>query len=451
MDLLYPRLYLRMAIYIGATLVAFVLAGAVILTLIASFELEGYVAARDKTLAKEAASVLADGGPDALQAWLAEDPDIPTDVTIYILDQDSRDIYGRELPAEIRNFVREFVIESDNSDSPNYLPLRLSAQLIGPDGQVYAFLPIPESIGIRGSPAMIIGLVAVALLVIASVAWLIASRFGRPIDELQSAVQELTSGHIEARVPDNITNRHDELGKLAADFNLMADQLQSLIDNREQLMQEMSHELRSPLARLQASLALAALRQNLDATELGRIEREIATIDRTIGEMLRFSRLDAPVKNPRRLTRIGKLLRELVEVEEVEARARRCRLDLQAESNLQVIGNIDLLRSGFENIIRNAIRYAPENSSVDIRATLEEAEIVVRISDRGPGVPEEFLDRIFEPFFRVNQGEADTGGTGLGLAIAQRAFKGFGGTITAARRAEGGLEFTIRLPAANLA
>ena len=270
MDLPYPRLYLRMAIYIGATLAAFVLAGAAILALIASYELEGYVATRHSSLGREAADVLAMGGQPALQQWLAEEARIPPDVSVFILDQASQDIFGRQLPGEFANFVRSYVVTPADMSESNYRPLRLAPQLVGPDGQVYSFLVLPKTIGIRGSLSTLLGLITVAVLVISSVAWLIASRFGRPIGELQAAVRQLASGHIDARVPTTISGRRDELGALAADFNSMANQLQSLMDSREQIMQEMSHELRSPLARLQAALALAAHHQKFGDTEIGR-------------------------------------------------------------------------------------------------------------------------------------------------------------------------------------
>lgn len=452
MDLPYPRLYLRMALYISAALVAFILIGAAILALIASYELEGYVATRHSSLGHEAADVLSAGGRPALQRWLAEEARIPPDVSVFVLDHDSQDIFGRPLPGEFANFVRNFVVTAADESASNYRPLRLAPQLVAADGQVYSFLVIPKTIGVWGSPATFFGLIAVALLVIGSVAWLIASRFGRPIGELQAAVRQLASGHIDARVPTAISGRRDELGALAADFNSMADRLQGLMDSRDQLMQEMSHELRSPLARLQASLALASHRQKLDEAEREQIETEIRRIDRTIGEMLRFSRLDTQVTIVHRLIRIGKLLRDLVQVAEVEAQARGCRLALVADENLQVVGDLDLLRSGLENILRNAIRYAPPDSCVDLSAHQKDGNIVVQISDRGPGVPEQYLSKIFEPFFRVKSDDGDeTAGSGLGLAIAQRALEVLGGSIIATARDGGGLTFTITMPTADLA
>jgi len=449
-DLQYSRLYVRMAIYIGATLIAFIVIGAVILALIASYELEGYVTTRQSSLGVEAAGVLAAGGRPALRQWLVDESSIRPDVSIFILNHDSHDILGRPLPAEFANFIRKFVTPSVDGANSNYRPMQLAPQIVAPDGEAYALLVLPKTIGLWGSPATLIGLIAVALIVIGSVAWLLASRFGRPIGQMQITVRRLASGFSDARIPKEISGRRDELGALAADFNAMADQLQTLTEGREHLMQEMSHELRSPLARLQASLALTAHRQKLSDVEREQIEREVRRIDRTIGEMLRFSRLDAPVTIVHRLIRVRKLLRELVKVEEVEAQAQGCRIELTSERNLQVTGDSDVLRSGFENVLRNAIRYAPPNSSVEIAARKVGNRIIVTIDDRGSGVPEKYLDRIFEPFFRVNTGVAAADGSGLGLAIARKAFEVLGGSIQAAPRAGGGLTVTITLPAADL-
>jgi two-component system OmpR family sensor kinase len=450
MDLPYPRLYFRMAVYIGATLIAFILVSAVILVMIATYELQGYVETRQSALGYDAARVLQEGGRDALENWLENEAEVPADVSVFILSRDSEDILGRTLPIEYANFVRNSVIGVTEEPGSNFRPLRLAPELIGPDGQIYSFLVLPNSFHLWGSLAAYAGVIAVALIVIGSVAWLIAGAFGRPIGELQIAVRQLASGQIDARVPAAISNRRDELGALAADFNTMATQLQSLIDSREQLMQEMSHELRSPLARLQASLALASHRNSFGAKERAQIDAEVQSIDRTIGEMLRFSRLDAPGIIARKLLRIDRLLTELVGTEDVEARAQGCEIKLESDRQLTAMGDPDVLRSGFENILRNAIRFSPEGSTIDITARTHDGKIIVQIADRGPGVSEQYLEKLFEPFFRVNSGANDPSGTGLGLAIAQRVFKVHGGTVDAKLRTGGGLVFTIELPAAAL-
>jgi signal transduction histidine kinase len=317
---------------------------------------------------------------------------------------------------------------------------------------------MPKGISLWGSPAITLGLLAVALLVIASVAWLIARAFTRPINELQLAVRELASGDISARVPDTISRRGDELGALAADFNSMADHLADLIEGRESLMREMSHELRSPLARLHAAIALAAERDLLDDAERDRIEMEIGRMNRVIGEMLSYSKLDTAVAPKNQLVRIDKLLSELVAVEEQEAENHGCALKLTTETDLTVLGDSELLASGFENIVRNAIRYAPAGTDVEIEAIRQKSRdrqpgpgnISVSIMDRGPGVAAEHLQDIFEPYFRISTGNHHQDSTGLGLAIVKRVAERHKGNVTASARTGGGLVVTLALPAVSL-
>ena len=451
MQIPYSRLYLRMVLYIGAALVAFSLIAAVSVFSIASYELRGYVAARQSPLAREAAAALDTGGRPGLVEWLQDHLATQPDVSIYVIDGQGQDLLDRPLPVELAGFVRESVApDPRDSAQDNYLEVRLTPQLVAPDGELLSFLLLPKSITLWGSAATRLGLIVAAMLVAGVVALLIARTFGRPIRELQLAVRELASGHVDARVPAIIANRTDELGSLAADFNTMAGRLEQLISGREQLVQEMSHELRSPLARLQAALALASHRQSLTDAERSQIEAEIGLMNRTFGELLRFSSLDAGGTSPPRLLRLGKLLRDLAETEEVEAAAKNCRLEVDAERELTLVGDPDLLRSGFENILRNAIRHAPEGSCVDISARRTSGGFEVQIGDRGPGVGDSELERIFEPFFRAPTTADQSSGSGLGLAIARRVFEAHAGKVAAAPRAGGGLIITVRLPEADM-
>lgn len=446
----YQRLYLRMAFYIGAALLAFIGLAIVSVVAVASFQLESYIATKQSALGKTAANVLASGGRPALEKWLRTDAAVPPDVTIFILDESGTDIFGRRVPPSYANFVRHSVVNAPELPDSNYRPVRLAPQLIGPDKRAYAFLVLPNQITVWGSPATAAGLLIAALLVIATVAWLIARTVGRPIGELQVAVRELALGHTKARVPATITRRRDELGSLAADFNSMADKLAALLASRQQLMGELSHELRSPLARLQAALALAEHRQSIGTAERERIEREVQRMDLVIGDLLRFSRLDAAAAIVRRLVRLDSLLAELVRDEEIEAAAHRCRLALAATPDLEMIGDPQLLRSGFENIVRNAIRHAPPDSVVDVVAKRDGTRLKVTILDRGPGVSPELLTRIFDPYVRAPKSADDSSGTGLGLAIARRVFEVHGGNIVAKPRPGGGLMFSVELPATEL-
>jgi signal transduction histidine kinase len=448
------RIYRRTAVHIGVALAAFIVLGAAALASIAAYELRGYIETRHSSLGKEAAAVLASGDRSALQAWLRTEAAIPDDVNVFILDTESQDILGRKIPEAYSDFIQTSVIDGSDAATSTYRPVRLAPELVGPDNQRYFFLVLPKGISIWGSPATLLGLIIAAILVIASVAWVIARSIGRPISGLQLAVAELTAGHTDARVPTTITRRNDELGDLAASFNSMADQLQRLISGREQLMREMSHELRSPLTRLQTAIALAAQHDRLDESERTRVDQEIQRMNQVIGEMLRYSSLDVRVKMQHRLVRIGRLLTELVDIEEVEAAGRGCRINLVAEKDLIVVGDPELLKRGFENILRNAIRFTPPDSTVEVTARLDSKNIVVEVSDRGPGVPAAELEQIFEPYYRasyhVSKNNNQPTGTGLGLAIVKRVFARHSGSVRALLRDGGGLTVRVSLPAAEL-
>ncbi|MBT8441279.1 MAG: HAMP domain-containing protein [Gammaproteobacteria bacterium] len=446
----YPRLYLRLALYIGAALAVFVLLGAASLALIASYELRGYSLARQSPLAKDAAVILARDGKSGLREWLANGVIENDDFTVFVLNQNSQDLLDRPLPMGLEDFVRESVVARPESTGENYMPVRLAPQLVAPDGEILTFLVLPKGISLWGSPATLFGLIVTALLVTGAIAWLIARIFGRPIVELQRAVRDLASGHADARVPAVIARRTDELGALAADFNRMSRKLNALIVGREQLMQELSHELRAPLARLQAALALAGARNSLTMAEREQVDTEIGRMDKVIGELLRFSRLNTVDVVARRLIRLDALLTDLVETEKVESAARGCRLTLESDAALTMVGDPELLKRGFENILRNAIRFAPRGSEVELAARRGRKGISVTVSDRGPGVPEGYLEQIFEPFVRA-PGVAEGGqSSGLGLAIARRVFELHDGSVEALARAGGGLIIRVNLLEAKL-
>ncbi len=441
----YPALYLRMALYIGAALTAFVIIGALAFAAIAAWELTGYLETRNSEIGRDAA-VAADAGVAGLRDWLSSEAGIPEDTSIYVFDSSGRDILQRPIPDMYSDFVADALEAAAAPESSNFRPVRLTSQVVTPDGRVYSLLIVPRNVTLLGSVATAFGLLGVALVVIAIVAWLIAGRIGRPVWELQQAVRNLAAGDIHARVPDNIAQRRDELGQLASDFNSMAAHLNQLIEGRESLMRELSHELRSPLTRLQAALALASARNRLGEAERQRVDNEISQMNRVIGEILRYSALDASISMQIRLVRIDRLLRRLVEVEEIEARSSNCRLALHTANNLEVAGDPELLQRAFENVLRNAIRYTPAGSTIDIDAGRDAGDIVVSIRDRGPGVPAAMLEKIFEPYARAG---SDNSGTGLGLAIVKRVVERHEGNVRAEVCTDGGLRVTARIPAAD--
>jgi len=445
------KLYQRMALYIGAAIAGFVLLGVASLVLVASQQLQNYLAAREGSLGVEAARVLDKGGQSALRAWMRDPNTLPDGVALYVLDGAGRDLDGKPLPTQYQGFVERFVLAGTRDEAKNFRPIRLAPLLVAPDGQRYAFLLLPERIAPWGSPAALTALILAALIVIAVVAALIARAFGQPISELQSVVRALAGGRITSRAPAALVARRDELGELARDFDAMAAQIERLLASRQQLMRDMSHELRSPLARLQAAIALAERKHPLPQAEHARIVVELDRMNQAIGDVLRLTRLESEPLSSKHLLKLDELLTTLVSDERDEATTREVDLVLENLSAFEVVADPQLLRSGFENVLRNAIRYAPARSAVKVKTSLDledEKTIVVTIEDRGPGVPSEMLERIFEPYTRLSADADDGQGSGLGLAIARRVFEAHGGRITAEIAEPTGLRVRILLPAA---
>ncbi len=372
-----------MALYIGAAIAGFVLLGVASLVLVASQQLRNYLAAREGA---HAADVLESGGPSALRAWMRDPNTFPEGVALYVLDGTGRDLDGKLLPAQYQNFVERFVLAGTRSESDNFRPIRLAPLLVAPDGIRYAFLLLPDRIAPWDSPAALAAVIAIALLVIAVVAAVIARAFGKPITELQLSVRALARGRVAIRKPASVSGRDDEIGALARDFDSMAKQIESLLTSCQQLMRDMSHELRSLLARLQAALALTERKKPLPAPEHQRILTELERMNQAIGDVLRFTRLEAEPIQVKHLLRIDELLTTLVADESDEALTHEVRLELQLEQDLAVVGDPQVLRSGFENVLRNAIRHAPAGSAVEVRARRSDGDsIAISIEDRGPG------------------------------------------------------------------
>ncbi len=280
------------------------------------------------------------------------------------------------------------------------------------------------------------------------------------MERLRLATRQLASGDLNVRVLPALKGRQDDLGLLAADLDTMAERLRLLLEAKQQLLRDVSHELRSPLARLQLALSLARREDGGVERHLARIEREAQRLEALIARTLKLVRLERPVHalEPASVD-VGELLRTIVADVAIEADAQGCLVQVQAQGPLLVSGEEELLRSAFENVIRNAVRYSPADATVGITARRmadegqqgERVEVIVR--DHGPGVPEKDLGLMFEPFYRVDaaRGHGSAAGEGLGLAIAARAVALHGGGIEARNLEAGGLSVTITLPAMSRA
>src|SRR6266571_7471842 len=309
----------------------------------------------------------------------------------------------------------------------------------------------PGPIGPGGIPGMgvFIGIVSSGL-----VCYLLARYLTSPIVRLRAATQKLAAGDLTARAGVPPPGRHDEIAELVRDFDTMADRLETSVKAQARLLNDISHELRSPLARLNVALGLSRQRSGPEAqSALERIELEANRLNELIGRLLTIARLESGDQAMKKVPiRLQELIREIAQDAEFEAQSRKCRVDVTKVDDCMVIGDPSLLRSANENVVRNAIQYTREGTDVQIGLECRQGtygtEAVVKISGSGPGVPAEALDKLFRPFYRIDDARGrQTGGVGLGLAIAERAVRLHGGTIQASNRTEGGLMIEIRLPA----
>jgi two-component system sensor histidine kinase CpxA len=283
-------------------------------------------------------------------------------------------------------------------------------------------------------------LAAVALL-----CWALAARIASPLRDLTRAVERFGSGDLSARVH---SRRHDEIGELSAAFDRMAERIGTLLTAERRLLQDVSHELRTPLARMTFAADLARTAPDREAA-VARLKKEIHRLTSLVGALIEATRAEG---EPSAMTRenilVNALLNQVAEDCRLEAEAHGCRMAIEEDDQTIVLGDPELLRRAFENVLRNAIRYSPEGAAINIgiSATRNLARISVR--DYGQGVPEEALKKIFEPFFRVDDSRASaTGGVGLGLTIADRAIKLQEGRIWA-ENVHPGLKVLFEIPLA---
>ncbi|HVY99883.1 MAG TPA: ATP-binding protein [Dongiaceae bacterium] len=304
-------------------------------------------------------------------------------------------------------------------------------------------------------PELLAAGVAGGLLFSAALAWYLT----RPIRRLRRGFRQLAEGALETRLQPAMGRRRDEIADLAADFDHMAAQLQQLVAGRDQLLHDVSHELRSPLARLQVAIDLARQNPQRMMAALDRVDAESRRLDGLVGELLTLARAEARASAPEfdDYFDLADLLRKVADDARFEAEASGVVINIDlgdrpdAEDEPALRGNAELMRRAIENVVRNALRHSKAGQQVDIALRRDSAAgcYTLRIADQGPGVPDQALDTIFEPFVRLAGGNGEKpapGGFGLGLAIARRAVDAHRGRISAENLKPGGLAVTIRLP-----
>ena len=413
----------------------------------------------------QASEVLARGGLGELKNWLETNKNSIPDRDIFVVGPDGTDILGRRLSQNaarrLEFFSRdEFVNRNEFAGrSGNLRPGRAAPQIVASDGSAYTVLLVPRRPSIFGAlslPAISLAILCIALAVSALTSWWLARHLSAPIRRIQEGARALASENLGAqartapRVSAGFEGRRDELAVLARDFDAMTDQLRANRAAITQLLRDISHELRSPLARMRVALGLARQPQSDLSRQLDRMEREIERLDSLISQVLKLARLHGTDASFARETfDLDELLEEVVRDASFEGAARNCSVRLQGAAHAAVNGNRDLLHSAIENVLRNAVRYSPQGTPVEVCVTHPESGLAILIRDSGPGVPDSDLERIFEPFYRVAESrDRDSGGEGIGLAITAQVMKAHGGSADAANRRDGGFEVRLRLPEA---
>jgi len=282
--------------------------------------------------------------------------------------------------------------------------------------------------------------------------WLLAKYLASPIGKLRKATQRFADGDLSTRVADKLGMRRDELASLAKDFDVMAERIEGLITSQQRLSRDVSHELRSPLARMNVALEIAKQKSNGDtSTVFQRIESESQRLNDMISRLLTLSKLETGSKDfDRRELNLKSLVEQVAADADFEANAKNRSVSVVKADDCRVVGSDSLIRSAVENVLRNAIRYTKEGTAVEVSLTNSNGKATVRITDHGEGVPEAELSNLFRPFYRVGEArDRGSGGTGLGLAIAQQAILVHDGKITAKNEGDG-LAVEIVLDAAKV-
>jgi two-component system sensor histidine kinase CpxA len=384
--------------------------------------------------ADQAARAFETGGADGVRTFLA-DLDRAFTAEHHLVDAQGRDLTGgadrsamlaalraqKDRPA----MVEDKIVYGRQSKDGRYFLLVVA----DPPFSMWSFAPF----------------YLVTLATVLFISWLVAVGIASPLRTLASAADRFGRGDLSARV----TYRgKSEIGTVASSFNEMADRIQTLMTAERRLLQDISHELRSPLARLNFAAELARTAPDRQIA-MDRIQRDIDRLSMLVGELLEITRAEGdPAARRMQAVDINKLVADIVEACQLDATSRGCTIDVEGSSSHTIEGDPELLRRAIENVLRNAVAHAPHQSAVTLSLVEDENGVTIAVRDRGPGVPEDLLTSIFAPFYRVDASrELQTGGIGLGLSITSRAIQLHHGSVRA-ENAHPGLRVLLTLPTA---
>lgn len=442
-------LFLKIFLWFWAAMAFIIVSMLVVTWLILRPQLQPQVGDPFRVFGQEAARIYEQTGRAGLASYL-DYLDQNLKNPSYLLDETGQELAGRDLPAAVKTVALQnsarretkvdgrayFVMQVQTAINRRYLYLHAMPDFL--EGQLFGTL----------------GRIALQILVVLLSAglgcYLLARHLTAPLVRLRAATRQLATGDLSARVGKALDKRRDEATELGREFDRMAERIESLMNGQRRLLGDISHELRSPLTRL--NLALGVARRQAGATAIkahDRIEREAERLNELIRQLLLLTELesgDQPIK-PEPIN-LAALLKELVADAEFEARNQNRAVHLETLTEITITGDERLLRSAIENVVRNAIRHTAEGTTVTITLSQQTEAILITVRDHGTGVPDKVLPELFRPFYRVSDArDRHSGGTGLGLSITERTIRLHGGTVQAANAADGGLLVNLHLPA----
>jgi signal transduction histidine kinase len=412
-----------------------------------------------KHMAEDAVAVYETSGKQGLQRWYQLRYQ-QQKIRLLLVDQNDRPI-GHPIPLKHKTkpekehhpFFMRYVFIPNRMMHP-HIPVK---GLFG-DRYVLRALPSPFLWKRHPNPTWYVSFRLLVTLVIVGLSsfWL-TRQIAKPVRQLQAASLQMAEGNLSARVPETTTQRKDELGELGQTFNHMAEKVSGMLDQQKQLLRDISHEIKTPLTRQRLAISLAKEMPD-DRLLLEKIENQNIKLARLIDDLLILNRLDnqGQMKNQNSVVNIPNILKATIEDAEIEATSRHIRLDFILANNIpplsdiNVIGNLDLLIRAIENLLGNAIKYGPESSTIRLCLDIKENKVLISIIDEGNGIPQSHWSKIFTPFYRIDDARAEqTGGHGLGLTIVHKIITEHQGQIYFEKLSDNAFGVRVLLPLAT--
>jgi two-component system sensor histidine kinase CpxA len=387
------------------------------------------------------------GGEPELKQELAKRSD-NSRIRMWLIDATGKDLSGTTLPERVVDAARETKTYGQPTVRTGEDSTLVSVREHGQRSD-YTLVARYDTVPLLRGEGLF-RLFAISTILASIACFLLAHYLSKPIWQLRLATQRLASGDLNARAGEKLGTRSDEIADLVRDFDSMADRIRDLLENQKRLLSDISHELRSPLARLRVALALARRHED-ESQRLSheRIETEVERLDGMIGRILMLSRLESGEVELRTADiDLNGLVEDIIEDARFEGERTGHSIEFTADAHFQTKANEELLRSAIENVVRNGLYYTSGKEPMHVTLSASENGATLQVRDNGPGVPPETLSHLFRAFYRVDNSRVTrTGGTGLGLAIAERAIIAHGGTITARNATPHGLIVEIKIPA----